>query len=82
MFVSVLVISYQNYGPDNFGGRQGNLFIQLLGITLAITTAIVGTFSRGEKPWPWLKTGLACLVCWVATVSAIAFLVFVFIRPH
>lgn len=82
MFVTVLVINYQNYGADNFGGRLGNLFISLLGITFAITIAVVGTFSRGEKPWTWMKTGLACLGCWVATVVAIAFLVFVFIRPH
>jgi len=81
-FVAVLAISYQKDGLDSLGGRRGGMFASLVGITLAIAVALVGTFFRGEKPCPWPKMAFAFLVCWVATVVTIAFLVFVFIRPR
>ena len=82
MFVGLLVMCCQRYGLDYLSGRRGDMFLSLLGISLAITVALVGTFSRGEKPWSWPKTGLAYFGCWLATVFVIAILARVIFRPH
>lgn len=79
MFVGVVVVSYQKYGPDYLSGQRADIFLSTAGISLAITIAVVGTFSRGEKPWTWLKTGVACFSCWLVTLLVMAFLVFNFI---
>lgn len=79
MFVGVLVMSIQKYGADYLSGQRGSLFVSTAVISLAITVAIVGTFSRG-KPWTWLKTGAACFGCWLATLFVMVFLVLNFIR--
>ena len=79
IFVGVMLVSFQVYGVDHWSGRRGVIDLSMVGVSLAITIALVGTFSRAEKPWPWLKTGLACFGCWLVTSLILAILVIAFL---
>jgi hypothetical protein len=79
--IGVVLMSFYQYGTDYWSGRRAGIILPMLCVSLAITIGLVGSFSRrSEKPWPWLKTGLACLFCWLVTLFLMAFLVFTFIR--
>jgi hypothetical protein len=79
--IGVVLMSFYRYGVDYLSGRRASLFMFMLGVSLAITIGLVGSFSRrSEKPWPWPKTVLACFICWLGTLFVMAFLVFTFIR--
>jgi hypothetical protein len=79
--IGVVLVSFYRYGVDYWSGRRASIVASMLGISLTVTIGLIGSFSRrGEKPWPWLKTVMACIICWLATLFIMAFLVFTFIR--
>lgn len=79
--IGVVLMSFYRYGIDYWSGRRASIVLSMLAVSLAMTIGLVGSFSRrSEKAWPWLKIVPACLICWLATLFIMAFLVFTFIR--
>jgi hypothetical protein len=79
--IGFVLMSFYRYGVDYWSDRRASIILPMLGVSLAVTIGLIGSFShRSEKPWPWPKTVLACLICWLATLFVMAFLVFAFIR--
>ena len=62
--------------PENAGdSRRVALLLSILGVAGAVSTLLVGTFSRrSDKPWPWVTTGFAALGCWIAVAYAMLLL--------
>lgn len=71
LFIAVTVRYLQMYGATR-DSRHNSLALSTGGFAVLITTVLIGTFSkRSEKPWSWLKVGVACFGCWLAVLCAI-----------
>lgn len=78
LFVAVSIRYLQMYGATR-DSRHISLALSVAGFATLITTLLIGTFSRrGEKPWSWLKTGVACFGCWLAGLFMISLIQKVF----
>src|SRR6266487_3818599 len=74
IFIAVSIRFLQMYGGVR-DSRHIALAVTTEGFAFLIATVLVGTFSRrSEKPWSWLKIGVACLGCWFAVLCVIVLL--------